>query len=290
MLNLNQPIGSCSAQDLAAALMLLHRDRDRMERILLDLACNRDNWQSFVLGPALPDKPGEPHRGVLASLRDLGMGWTANTLYILSPDDKAAKRLRLQAKRWGCSNVMQYSKEQSQQFGVISGMVSTMHWSAPLSPPGNTDYNALYSTENLPILLNATRSLGESSAQTLMVALMLRAQFHPFDPHLVLADLQAHSILWRSFVFGSALPDPQVGLCRPLELLSWLPDEWGGNHLYIWAWDSSDAIDLQRLCDRWQCDEVQVFGDEAAARLLHLPKAAPVIVASWSDLSPLQAI
>lgn len=285
MLDLNQPIGSCSAQDLAAALMLHHRDRARMERILLDLACNRENWRAFVLGPALPTEADKPHRALLDCLRDLGLGWRAETLYIVSPDDKAARRLRLQAKRWGCSEVTQYSQAQSQQFGLIGGILSAMRWSAPLSSPSQIDYNALYSTEDAPILLDNTRSLGECSAQTLMAGLMQRGQFRQFDPHLVLEDLQRHSILWRSFVFGPQMPASPTELGGCLELLSWLPDEWGGDHLYLWAWDGADAIDLYRLSDRWQCDEVRVFEDEAAAQLLGLLKAAPVIVASWWDLS-----
>ncbi|BAU16098.1 hypothetical protein LEP3755_66650 (plasmid) [Leptolyngbya sp. NIES-3755] len=115
------------------------------------------------------------------------------------------------------------------------------------------------------------------------------ARFGNFDPELVARDLDEEAHRWRSFIFGPPLPEDEQDLQHYLETLIWLPQEWGGNCLYLWAWDEADAMWLQRLKQRWRCDTVRVI-DEEVVRSLNLPDTALLLVYEWGDWGDLGEI
>lgn len=133
-----------------------------------------------------------------------------------------------------------------------------MRWQAPPDSGRDPDYDQLY-LDNLDARFDNTRLLQQASAQSLVAALVRRGKFAKFDPQLVLSDLEKHRSRWRSFIFGPPLPEPDVDLEFCLESLSYLPQDWGGNCLYLWAWNMEEALLLQSLRHPWCCDEVSVF-------------------------------
>lgn len=291
MLKLHQPIDICSAQDLIAALMrqrYVHcvpsqTTRSTMERVLQDLETHRSHWQGFVLGPALPTTDWHYASGALVCLRDLGLGWNADTLYILSPDQAAAESMRTIAKHWDATEITTYSAARTQHLVAQTGVLTAVRWQASVEPAKKTDYLSIYSHEP-PILLEQAQLLQNCSAQSLVAALMRRGQFGRFDPQQVLADLHTHASTWRSFLMGPELPEWGADLEGCLEAMVWLPQEWGGDHLYVWAWDEADAMHLRSLAQRWRCDQTRIIDGIVAAQLLNLPNAAPIVMFRWSDL------
>ena len=293
LLDLNQPIDSCSAQDLMAALMLQRYvpyadpqiTRATMERVLLDLNAYPYLWQSFVMRTALPTTDWWYASGALLSLRDLGLGWNADTLYILSPDIDAAEGVQLLASGWDCTEITTYSAKQTQYLSscLKDGVLTAARWRSSAEPSRKTDYVSVYSSAP-PIVFNQPLPLGECYAQTLMAALMMRGEVGRFQPQRVLEDLHAHRSTWRSFMMDSGLPEFGADLQASLDSMAWLPQEWGGNYFYVWAWDVADAMYLQSLRDRWQCDEVWVIDGIEADQLLNLPNAAPLVIFAWWDV------
>lgn len=290
MLDLNQPLDRCSTQDMIAALMLqryVHwtspqEIRRQMEQVLLDLDDHRPLWRAFVMGPALPAIDGRYFPGSLICLRDLGLGWNADTLYILSEDFASAEAVRKLALRWGCTEITTYSAEQTEHLVSEEGILTAARWQDTTRLPQKIDYLDVYSN-NPEIRLERSLPLGECSAQTLCAALMQRGQFGQFKPQQVLDDLQTYADTWNSFVMGPGLPEPEANLQGCLELLHWLPQEWGGDHLYVWAWGEADAMKLHSLSDRWECSESKVIEGAAAAQLLNLPNEHFVVMFTWKD-------
>lgn len=78
------PLGSCSAQEIIATLMLHQQAPLTMQRVLNDLAIHWKWWDGFVSGPALPTTDQGADPGALVCLRNLWTGWNANTLYVLA--------------------------------------------------------------------------------------------------------------------------------------------------------------------------------------------------------------
>ncbi|BAU16097.1 hypothetical protein LEP3755_66640 (plasmid) [Leptolyngbya sp. NIES-3755] len=280
MIDLNLPAQDVSPQSLICDLMLLHPERDRMEQIILDLASRPQFWSSFIFGPAMP---ANEHEAQLGILRDLAFGWTADTLYVRSPDMTAAEVMRSLGRRWDCDEITTYSPARTAYLLVQSGVLTAIRWQhSPASRPRNT-----VSIPNSSLIsFDLTKSLGECSAQAIVVALMRRTKCPHFDVELVLNDLANHVTQWRSFIFGSPLPEAHQNLHGCLEALRYLPAEWQGNCLYLWAWDTTAATCLQALGQRWNCLEASIFTEEESARLLDFLGAAPLAIALSIRITP----
>lgn len=283
MFDLRTSIQTASAQSLIAALMLLHPQKSLMERILFDLAAHPQLWKSFVLAPTLPPTEEAAYLGILACLRDLAFGWTADTLYILAPDSGAAEQVRSLSIHWQCSESTLYSSERTEYLTLTTGILVALRWRTASAEFEERDYDQLYRA-NANIRFDVSRSLCHSSAQSLVTALVRRGQFGKFDPQQVLGDLKKHRVRWRSFLLGPPLPESGVNLQHCLETLTYLPPDWGGNCLYLWAWNMVEAMLLQSLHQKWQCTDVAVFTVAESSRLLDLAEAAPVVMYVWDDV------
>ena len=73
MFNPSKPIGECSAQELAAAILLnAGVSRFNPQQVLADLTAHRHLWRTFLMGlPILPNLNHELPQGTLLPLRDL---------------------------------------------------------------------------------------------------------------------------------------------------------------------------------------------------------------------------
>lgn len=283
MIDLNSPVQDASAQDLVCALMLLHRERDLMEQITLDLAARPQIWDSFVLGPALPAIEYESYRGIFSCVRDLGLGLTADTLYVKSPDRSAAEIVRAMAHRWQCTQITTFSAEHTTYLMGCPGILSAIRWQQ-LVQPSRSDYDTLYANKSMT-WLNRSQSIGQCSAQAIVAALMRRTRCEDFDPEIVFAALADNTSMWRSFVMGPELTEEGTSLQGCLKVLSSLPSHWSGNCLYLWSWDNADAVLLQELSHRWQCSAVSVFDETETARLLNVNNDGLLVMYEW-DAEP----
>lgn len=116
MLDRTKPIGDCTAQELATA-MLIDASAGRFDagQILRDLEIHRSLWRSFLMGrPLIASFAGELPLGLLLPLRDLHQHWNLDTLYILVSDQRAIAPMRDVAQTWG-GEVGQYVGEQVQR-------------------------------------------------------------------------------------------------------------------------------------------------------------------------------
>ncbi|BAU16120.1 hypothetical protein LEP3755_66870 (plasmid) [Leptolyngbya sp. NIES-3755] len=112
MLDRTKPIGDCTAQELAIA-MLINASAGRFDagQILHDLETHRSLWRSFLMGrPIVRSFDGELPLGLLLPLRDLHRCWNLDTLYILVSQEDAVTPMRQVAQTWG-GEVGQYVGE-----------------------------------------------------------------------------------------------------------------------------------------------------------------------------------
>ncbi|MGG6270902.1 hypothetical protein ACQ4M3_41415 [Leptolyngbya sp. AN03gr2] len=170
----------------------------------------------------IPPTEEAVYSGILACLRDLAFGWTADMLYILTPNSTSAEAVRSLCTTWNCSEVTVYSPERTHYLTFGSGILLSMRWQVPPDSRQDPNYDQLY-LDNLDARFDSTRSLQQASAQSLVTALVRRGKFGKFDPQLVLSDLEKHRSRWRSFIFGPPLPEANVDLEFCLESLSYLP-------------------------------------------------------------------
>jgi len=115
MFNPSKPIGECSAQELAAAILLnAGVSRFNPQQVLADLTAHRHLWRTFLMG--LPISPCPEHellRGVLLPLRDLEGHWNLDTLYVLARSDECVAPLIALGAEWGGATGQVYNPEQA---------------------------------------------------------------------------------------------------------------------------------------------------------------------------------
>lgn len=112
MLELTKAIGHCTAQELAAAIVLSAAPgRFDSQQVLSDLDAHRHLWRTFLMG--LPILTGvDLPSGALLSLRDLEDHWNLDTLYLLTRGEECVEPLQNVAQEWGCE-VIVYDRHQS---------------------------------------------------------------------------------------------------------------------------------------------------------------------------------
>lgn len=234
-----------------------------------------------MLGPALPAVEYESYRGIFSCLRDLSFGWTADTLYINSPDRTAAEIIRAMAHRWQCTQIETFSLEHTTYLMGCPGILSAIRWQRLVQPSGS-DYDPLYS-DHLRGCFNLSQSLGQCSPQAIVAALMQRTRCEDFDPEVIFSDLADHASMWRSFVMGPPLTEEGTSLQGCLKVLSSLPSHWSGNCLYIWSQDKADAVLLEVFSRRWQCSAVSIFNETETARLLNVDDSGLLVMYEWDS-------
>ncbi|MGI0484879.1 hypothetical protein ACN4EK_05525 [Pantanalinema rosaneae CENA516] len=274
------PLGSCSAQEIIATLMLHHSAPLIIQRVLNDLTTHLNCWNSFLLGPGLPSTNQGADLGTLVCLRDLWTGWNANTLYILVPNAPAARSLVKARQGWGCSDVVYYPIHFRNHSSQIKGQYLVMaRWQQTvfLTEEMNfaTTYN-LSSPQFDPLL-----PLGECSPQALVAGLFLQHGSQRLHAPTILDDLQANSELWYSFVAGPRLPSTNMEIEDCLSSLCGLPDYFWIDSLYVWSRSRAAAEELQILSHQWKCRSATILDSPETARLLAIPKGPPIIVISW---------
>jgi hypothetical protein len=283
-LDLEEPVGICSAQQIVAALMLHQRDRSVVERLLGDLDANQSCWDTFMSGPALPTVSATRDRGILTCLRDIGICWNTTAFYILAPDMTAARALRSKTRRWGCTKPVIHTTDQTKHWvgEEWEGFLVSMQWQQSTVNAQDLDFDLIYDAVEPPTLPDPDDAVGELSPQALMARLMMGGnQSDRLDAEAAVHDLYDHLVWWRSFVVGPNLHDQKTGNRHRLKSLQWLPNGWHYDCLYIWARDSRSAMHLQKLCRQWGCTEAEIVADSETARLLNLLQAPPIVVASW---------
>ena len=278
-IDLRRPLRVCSAQDIFAALMLKHPNRSLMQQVLANLYEHPMEWKSFFLGSYPIESSQDLSSGGLACLRDVRLGWNADTLYILSPDAASAKTLQSRSRIWN-GLVTVHSPEQTLALTAADGVLLTLYWQPEQSE--KRDYLALYDSGLPPTLPSAHGAVCTCTTQMLLATLMHRGQPGLIDdPHTVLNDLYSHCHLWRSFVPSSASFDRKTSSQGVLRGLPTLPNAWYADRLYIWAWEESDIFELRELAERWDHDQFQVYDECEAADLLNLPEEVWLVEISW---------
>lgn len=116
MLDPTKPVGDCTAQELAIAMLIdASTGRFDAQRVLADLDTHRALWKSFFMRRAImPTFDSELPAGELIPLRDLHRCWNLDTLYILVQNEAALDPLRQIADEWGCE-VGHYDVPQAEQ-------------------------------------------------------------------------------------------------------------------------------------------------------------------------------
>lgn len=114
MVDLTKPIGKCTAQELAAAILLnAGPGRFNPQQVLTDLYAHRHLWRTFLMGLPIPvctDVHLPPT--ILLPLRDLEDHWNLDTLYLLTRGDECVEPLETLGETWGCE-VIVYDRHQS---------------------------------------------------------------------------------------------------------------------------------------------------------------------------------
>lgn len=113
MLDPTKPIGHCTAQELAIAILLSAAPgRFDPQRVLIDLDAHRHLWRTFLMGLPVPVGATDVPSAWLLPLRDLERHWNLDTLYVLTRGDECVEPLRELAQEWGCE-VIVYDRYQS---------------------------------------------------------------------------------------------------------------------------------------------------------------------------------
>lgn len=117
MFDLSKPIGDCSAQELAAAILLdAGRSRFNPKPVLADLYNHQHLWRTFLMG--LPISPGvndQLPKSILLPLRDLKDSWNLDTLYVLTRSADCVAPLIALGEEWGCERGEVYDREQAER-------------------------------------------------------------------------------------------------------------------------------------------------------------------------------
>jgi len=104
-LDRTKPVGLCSAQELAAALMLQGRFNNfDPDQVLADLDAHRELWISFLMQPPLHISGFFPF-GTLITLRDLPRRWHADMLYVLTQEQACIQPLVELSRSWCCDEI-----------------------------------------------------------------------------------------------------------------------------------------------------------------------------------------
>lgn len=282
IVDLDTKLGSCSAQEILATLMLHSHDPIKMQQVLNALNADHERWDSFAMGPALPRNNQIADPGTLACLRDLWTGWNANTLYLLTPDAQTARSFKALAKGWECTDIAIYPPRFARYLTNIrtsrSHLVS-IYWQKTVYFTEEMDFSATY--DLAPLQFEYLQPLHQCSPQGLVAGLFLRYGRERIHAPTILQDLQAHSQLWYSFVVGPALPTMHTELANCLRGLSTLPDYYWIDCLYLWSRSLGAAEQLRALSQNWRCKSVDILDRPETARLLALPKGPPIVVVSW---------
>lgn len=282
-LDFDLPLGACTAQEIAAALLLRQRDPLTMERVIQDLAAQTEIWHSFFSYPVVPVKPQRDASGVLTCLRDLGQGWTANTLYLLAIDHRAAATLSQLARQWTGAKVTLCTLSQTRRLtgSKDQSRLVMVEWAYPELETSKPEFEAIDALEESPELLVESHPIAECSVQQLVAGLMLATSDPHFHPPSILETLQNHPEWWHSFLLGPRLTGQSPATSPPLRVLQQqLPEFWCNDCLYVWARSDRAAEQLQAASEAWLCD-VKIIREQQAARLLHFPQASPIVVMSW---------
>lgn len=277
-------LGSCSAQEIIATLLLHQQNPLTMQRVINDLAAHWNWWDGFVSGPALPTTDQGADPGSLACLRDLWTGWNADTLYILAPNAITARSLRALAQGWNCTRIdvypIRFRFEQLFKRSRIRGQhLVIAHWQRTVFMAEEMDFGRTYDPTSPQF--DRLPQLSECSPQLLAAGLFLRHGSEKLHAPSILDDLQANSQLWYSFVSGPQLPSADIELEHCLRGLCGLPDNFSVDCLYIWSRSRAAAEQLQVLSQRWRCKSATILTSPETAKLLALPKGPPVVVVSW---------
>lgn len=276
----NNLLEACSAQEILAALMLHHPNPKLMQRVLADLGAHQNWWNSFVMGLSLPSTDRGADPGSLVFLRDLWTGWGANTLYLLAPFSEQARSLQNLAKTWECTEV----KVLSPQFvRFLLGIRTMRHhllalrWERTVFMVEELDFSATYGTA-LQTFEESLR-LSECLPQTLIAGL-LRCDLKEDITSRIVDDLYAHADLWYSFLPGPQLPSDATELANCLRVLSTLPAHYSFDCIYIWSRGLEEAETLKRLSQTWNPKAATILSSPENSRLLALPKGPPVVTIS----------
>ena len=102
MFNPAKPVGECSAQELAAAILLnAGVSRFNPHRVLADLTTHQHLWCTFLMGLPISFTPEhELPQGILLPLRDLENHWNLDTLYVLARSDECVAPLIALGEEW----------------------------------------------------------------------------------------------------------------------------------------------------------------------------------------------
>ena len=280
IVSFDAPLGSCSAQEIIATLMLHQPAPLTMQRVLNDLAVHRQWWDGFVPGPGLPPTHQGAAPGSLVCLRDLWTGWNVNTLYILAPDASATRSIVKARQGWGCADMVSYPIHFKKPSSRVKGQYLVIaRWQPTVSLTEEMDFATTYDL-SAPQFDHLPR-LSECSPQVLIAGLFLRHGSERLHAPTILTDLQANSDLWYSFVAGPRLPSTNMELEDYWSSLCGLPDYFWVNCLYIWSRSQAAAEQLKRLSQNWRCQSATILGSPETARLLAIPKGPPVVVVSW---------
>ena len=275
-------LGSCSAQEIIATLMLHQQNPLTMQRVLNDLAAHWKWWDGFVSGPALPTTDQGADPGSLGCLRDLWTGWNADTLYILAPNAITARSLGTLAQGWNCTHIDCYPIRFEKLFkrSRIKGQhLMVAHWQRNIFLTEEMDFSATY--ELTSPQFDRLPKLRECSPQVLAAGLFLRHGSDKLHAPSILDDLQANPHLWYSFVAGPQLPSADIELEHCLKGLCGLPDNFSIDCLYIWSRSQAGAEQLQILSQRWRCKFATILTSPETAKLLALPKGPPIVIVTW---------
>lgn len=283
ILNIQTDLVHCTAQAIMATLMLHHPDSATMGQVLRDLSHQPDWWDAFVMGPPLPTTDQAADPAALVCLRDLGVEWNTNTLYVLARSHQSARSLKTLAQTWNCTQTAILPTQltahllgrRRRQSLVIAYWQQRSRFMTE-----EIDFATAYDLTQPP-QFDQLPQLGECSPQLLMAGLLLRHSSQRVCAPTILQDLQTHWQWWYSFVWGPALPNAETGLANRLQVLCGLPNVWSGDCLYLWARNRHAAIGLQNLSQSWACKTATILDSPETARLLAIPKGPLVVMVSW---------
>jgi hypothetical protein len=280
IVDFSKQIEECSAQEILAALMLHHPNPKLMQRVLTDLSTHQSWWNGFAMGPALPSTKNGADPGSLVYLRDLWIGWGANTLYLLAPFSEQARSLQNLAKTWECTEVKVFPPKLTR---YLLGMPTMRHhllvlrWERTVFMVEEVDFATTYGTASQ--LFEGSLRLSECLPQTLIAGL-LRCELKEGIASRIVDDLYARADLWHSFLPGPQLPSDATELTDCLRVLSTLPTHYSFDCIYIWSRGLEEAETLKRLSQTWNPKATTIFSSPETSRLLALPKGPPVVTIS----------
>ncbi|WP_143467580.1 hypothetical protein [Leptolyngbya ohadii] len=284
LLDFDLPLGACTAQEISAGLLLWQRDPLTMDRVLQDLGKHSERWHSFFSYPAVPSKPQRNNDpGALTVLRDVGQGWTANTLYLLAIDYAAAAILSQLARQWAGAKATICSLNQTQRLigSRNQARLVIVEWTYPLMDMPEEELEVIYDVDEPPDLIVESNTIAESSVQQLIAGPMLMTSDPHFHAPTILETLQDNPTWWNSFLMGPRLTGQQPAKYPPLQVLEQqLPRFWCNDCLYIWTRSDQAARQLQQASEHWLCD-TKIISNQRAAHLLNFPQASPIVVMSW---------